>query len=89
MISGNASNGILASSLASRINVDGCQLSFNAVAAINAAASGAVIRIANNAIYNNNAGVAITVGAVVETAGDNRISGNVSTSATNSTVVVQ
>ena len=89
MISGNISNGILASTSTSRINVDGCQLSFNDLAAINATASGAIIRLSNNAIYNNNAGVSIAVGAVVETAGNNRISGNVSTTAPNGTVNVQ
>ena len=89
MISGNSSNGILASSSTTRINVDRCQISFNDVAGVNASASGATIRLAENAIYTNNAGISFVGGAVVETAGNNRISGNVSTQTPLGTVTVQ
>jgi hypothetical protein len=89
MISGNASNGILASNSTSRINVEGCQISFNDVAGINATASGAVIRLSNNEIHNNNAGITFVGGAVVESAGNNRTAGNVTSTAPNATVVVE
>ena len=88
MISGNASNGVLASAATSRMNVDACQISFNDIAGVNATASGAIIRIANNQIVNNNAGVAFAVGAVIESTGDNRIAGNVSTTAPAGTYAV-
>ena len=89
VISGNASNGILASNTSSRINVESCQISFNDVAGINATASGAVIRIADNHIVNNNAGVSFVGGAVIETAGNNRVAGNVSSQAPLGTYTVQ
>lgn len=82
VISGNISNGILASTATTRINVEGCQISFNDLAGVNASASGATIRLSNNEIYNNNAGISISAGGVVETAGDNRVAGNVSTAPT-------
>jgi hypothetical protein len=87
MISGNSSNGVLASAVSSRINVDFCQISFNDVAGINATVSGAVIRIADNQIVNNNAGISFTAGAFIETTGGNRVAGNVSTQVPNSTYV--
>jgi hypothetical protein len=89
MISGNSSNGILASTPTSRINVDGCQISFNDIAGVNATASGAVIRLANNVIYNNNGGITFVAGTFIETAGNNRVMGNVSTMAPGGTVIVQ
>ena len=89
MISGNASNGILASNSTSRINVEGCQISFNDLAGVNATASGAVIRLSNNEIHNNNAGITFVAGAVVESAGNNRVAGNVSTTAPNGAVPIQ
>ena len=81
VISGNTSNGILASNSTSRVNVDSCQIAFNDVAGVNATASGAVIRIADNHIVNNNAGVSFVAGGVIESTGENRIAGNVSTQA--------
>ncbi|HSK77622.1 MAG TPA: right-handed parallel beta-helix repeat-containing protein [Thermoanaerobaculia bacterium] len=89
VISGNVSNGILASNATSRINVEDCQISFNDVAGINATASGAIIRIANNHIVNNNAGISFVGGAVIETAGNNRVAGNVTTTAPLGTYIVQ
>ena len=88
VISANASNGVLTSQGTSRINVEGSQISFNDVAGINASISGSIIRISNNEIYNNNAGIAIGAGAVVESAGNNRNQGNVSTVNPNGTITV-
>ena len=79
MISGNSSNGILASNASARVNVEGCQISFNDIAGVNASVSGATIRLSNNEIYNNNSGITIAAGGIVETAGDNRVAGNVTT----------
>ena len=79
VISGNSSNGILASNATARVNVEGCQIAFNDVAGVNASAVGATIRLSNNQIYNNNAGIQITAGGVVETAADNRVAGNLTT----------
>jgi hypothetical protein len=89
MISGNASNGILASNTTSRINVDGCQITFNDVAGVNATASGAIIRLSDSAIVSNNAGLSFVGGAVIETTGNNRVAGNVSTQAPTGTFIVQ
>jgi hypothetical protein len=89
MISGNASNGILASAGTARINVEGCQISFNDLAGINATASGAVIRLSNNEIHNNNAGITFVAGAVVESAGNNRTAGNVTSTPPNGVVLVE
>lgn len=77
-ISGNASNGILASSAASQVNVVSCQISFNDIAGVNAAVAGAIIRLSNNAIFNNNAGVTYAPNAIFESANNNRVAGNVS-----------
>lgn len=89
VISGNVSNGILGNNATSRINVDSCQISFNSLAGINAAVSGAIVRIANNEIYNNNSGITIGAGAFVESAGNNRVAGNVSSSPPNGAVALQ
>jgi hypothetical protein len=76
IITGNASNGVLANSATTRIAVNGCEVSFNNIAGINAAISGSIIRLSNNDINNNIAGVTFVGGASVETAGNNRVSGN-------------
>ncbi|HKV09016.1 MAG TPA: right-handed parallel beta-helix repeat-containing protein [Thermoanaerobaculia bacterium] len=89
VVSGNASNGILASGSLSRINVDGCQISFNDVAGVNATNSTSIIRLSDNEIVNNNAGISITAGASVESTGNNRVAGNVSTTAPNAVLIVQ
>jgi|CXWL01.1.fsa_nt_gi hypothetical protein len=81
-ISGNVSNGVLASAATSRIALDSRQVSFNDLVGVNSSVAGGIIRLANNHIYNNNAGVSITAGAHVESAGNNRIVGNVSTAPT-------
>ncbi len=77
VIAGNASNGVLASAATSRINVNSSQVSFNDVAGINASLGGAIIRLSNNDIFNNNAG--ITAAGTIESAGNNRVAGNIST----------
>ena len=89
VISGNASNGILASNSTSRMNVVDCQISFNDIAGVNASASGAVIRLLDNHIVNNNSGITIAAGGVIESAGNNRVAGNVATTAPNGTVPAQ
>jgi hypothetical protein len=40
-------------------------------------------------IYNNNVGVAIAAGATVESTGNNRVAGNVSSTAPNAVLTVQ
>ncbi|HKV09015.1 MAG TPA: right-handed parallel beta-helix repeat-containing protein [Thermoanaerobaculia bacterium] len=89
VISGNASNGLLASGSVSRINADSCQISFNDLAGVNATNSTAIIRLSNNEIVNNNAGISFTAGASIESSGDNRVAGNVSTTPPNAVLVVQ
>lgn len=88
IISGNSSNGILASTATSRINVDGCQISSNDLVGINASASGAIIRISDNLINNNNTGISIAAGATVSSEGNNRDAGNVGTTAPNAVEAV-
>jgi hypothetical protein len=88
MISGNVSNGILASNATSRINVEGCQISFNDVSGVNTTAAGAIIRLSNNEIYNNNAGITVGPGTV-ESAGNNRTAGNVTSTPPNGVVLVE
>jgi hypothetical protein len=89
VISGNSSNGILASNAVSRINVQDCQIAFNDGTGINATASGAIIRISDNHIVNNNVGISFIAGAVIETDGNNRVAGNVSTTAPLGTYITQ
>lgn len=88
VVSGNSSIGVLASSSTARINLEGSQVSFNDVAGINASVSGSIVRLANNEIFNNNAGVSIAAGATVESAGNNRVQGNVSSTSPNGAIVV-
>jgi len=75
VISGNATNGVLANSGTTRIAVNSCQVSFNNTAGINAAIGGSIIRLSDNDINNNISGVTIGAGTV-ETAGNNRTAGN-------------
>jgi Right handed beta helix region len=76
VISGNASNGILASGATSVMNVEACQIAFNDIAGVNVTVSGGVIRLSNNHIYNNTASILITAGGVVSSALNNKVSGN-------------
>ena len=89
MITGNTSSGVLASSSTSRVNVEGCQIAFNDVAGVNASVSGAIVRISDNEIYNNNEGINIAAGAAVESAVNNRDQGNVSTTNPNGAVTIE
>jgi len=82
LVSGNA-NGLTASASTSVINAEGNQLAFNENTAINAAASGAQIRLSNNAIYNNTVGIGIAGGATVASTGNNRVFANGSSAAPN------
>ncbi|MBK5258937.1 MAG: right-handed parallel beta-helix repeat-containing protein [Thermoanaerobaculia bacterium] len=88
-ISGNTGNGILASTATSRMNIDVCQISFNDVAGVNATGVGAIVRLNGNHIVNNNAGISFVGGATMESTGNNRVAGNVSTTAPNATYIVQ
>jgi len=87
-ISGNSSNGVLASNSTTRINVDACQVSFNDGVGINASVSGAIIRLSDNEIVNNNTGISIAAGASVESSADNRDAGNIGTNAPNAALTV-
>ncbi|HSS50940.1 MAG TPA: right-handed parallel beta-helix repeat-containing protein, partial [Thermoanaerobaculia bacterium] len=86
-VSGNSGSGLLASAATSQINAEGCQIAFNNVAGVNASASGAVIRISDNEIYNNTSGVSIAAGATVSSADNNRVAGNSGTTAPNGTAI--
>lgn len=81
-ISGNglsgSGNGILASTSSSIVNADRCTVTFNAPTGINAAVAGATLRLSGNEIVNNAVGLNIAANAVIESAADNRIAGNVS-----------
>jgi hypothetical protein len=83
VISGNKRHGILASHLSARIDVEGSQIAFNELTGVNAAVSGATIRLANNEIYNNTNGIAIGVNGIVSSAGNNRVAGNTSSAPPN------
>ena len=76
VISNNASNGILASTATAQINVVNSELSFNQIAACNAAANGATIRVSNNDIFNNTTSFTITGTGVISSANNNRVAGN-------------
>jgi hypothetical protein len=89
VISGNTANGVLGSNSTTRISVEGCEIAFNDLTGVNASVSGAIIRLSNNQIYNNNQGISIAVGGIVESAGNNRVAGNVGSTAPNGTVPIQ
>ncbi len=78
---------LLANFNTSVINAEDSTLSFNTTA-VNAAASGSTIRLSDNAIYNNGTGIAIGVGAFVQSDGSNRIQGNGATTTPNGTVTL-
>jgi len=82
-ISENTSNGLLASTASSQINVEGCQIAFNALVGVNASVSGSAIRLSNNQIYNNTTGISISGGATVSSAGNNRVFANGGSTAPN------
>ena len=76
VISGNTSNGLLASTGSSQINAEGCQIAFNALVGVNASVSGSAIRLSNNQIYDNTTGINIAASAVVNSTGNNRVFAN-------------
>jgi hypothetical protein len=89
VVSNNLGNGIRANASTAVANVEGCQLAFNSATAVNAAVSGADIRLSNNEIYNNTTGIAIAAGATVRTTSNNRVFGNGSSTAPNGGAVTQ
>jgi copper-binding protein NosD len=89
VISGNLETGILANTSTSVINVENCQVAFNEAVGISATAPGALIRLSNNQIYNNSIGISFAAGAIVESSGDNRVAGNLSSQPPNGVVTVQ
>jgi len=76
VISNNYSNGILTSAATSQVNVENCLVAFNDIAGINASVAGSLIRISDNDIQNNTSGINIAAGAIVSSAGNNRVVGN-------------
>jgi hypothetical protein len=68
--------------------VEDSVLSFNN-AGVNAAVSGSRIRLSNTAILNNITGIAIAVGATVESAQDNRVAGNTASTAPNGVITLE
>ncbi len=88
VISGNTSNGILASGANAEINVNSCQVAHNVLTGINASVAGARIRLSNNDINNNTTGISISAGATVNSVGNNRVSGNGGSTAPNGTAVL-
>jgi hypothetical protein len=89
VVSGNTSSGILASQPSSRIAVDDTQISFNDSVGVNCAANTAIIRLSRNEITTNNTGISISGTCIVESSGDNVVSGNVGSAAVLSTLTVQ
>jgi len=83
VISENSSNGVLGSGANTEINVLSCQLAHNSLTAINASVSGARIRIARNQLYNNNTGISIAAGGIVNSDGNNQNAGSVTPGAPN------
>jgi hypothetical protein len=82
-ISGNTSNGVLASHGSAVINVSNSQIAFNELVGVNASISGALIRVSNNDIQNNSTGISIAGGATVQSALNNRVVGNGASAAPN------
>jgi hypothetical protein len=68
------STGVLVNASGATAVVEGCMVAFNGTA-LNASVSGAILRIADNGIYNNTAGIAVAPGATVASRGDNRVAG--------------
>jgi hypothetical protein len=89
VISGNTSNGVLASASTTRINLASSQVAFNDGVGINSSVSGAIIRISNNEIYNNNTGLSIAAGAFIESANNNRNAGDVGTTNPNGAIPIK
>jgi hypothetical protein len=80
VISGNTSNGILASTATSFVNAENNQITFNEIAGVNSSA-GSTVRLSNNDIFNNSAGIIAT--GSVSSAANNRVFGNGASAAPN------
>jgi hypothetical protein len=76
--------GILNSGPGSSINIDHSELTHN-ITAVSATAAGAIVRLNDVSIYENNTGLAISGGATIATAGNNKLA-NSPGAATNGTV---
>jgi len=72
VVSGNTSNGLLASTGSSQINSEDNQIAFNALVGVNCSVAGGAIRLSNNQIYNNTTGINIAASCVVNSTGNNR-----------------
>jgi hypothetical protein len=75
IINHNNQDGVRANTPGSVLNIIDTSLSFNNGTSVNAAVSGARIRISGNTIVNNATGLGIAPGATIESDGSNRISG--------------
>lgn len=87
-LSNNFNAGVRTAGSQAVINVEDTILAFNN-AGVNAAISGGRIRLSECTIVNNVTGIAIAAGATVESAGNNRIAGNGSTTSPNATYNVE
>jgi len=67
--------GILTSGGAASITVDHSELTHNIIA-VNATGAGSTVRLNDVSIYENNTGLAISNGATIATAGNNKIAGS-------------
>jgi len=76
---------ILGSGPSSQINVDHSELTNSAIA-VSVTASGATIRLNDNAIYNNTTDLAISGGGTIATANNNKAGGNGAGAVPNGTV---
>jgi hypothetical protein len=79
-----ATGGIINSGPGSSINIDHSELTHN-ITAISATAAGAIVRLNDVSMYENNTGLAISGGATIATAGNNKMA-NSPGAATNGTV---
>jgi hypothetical protein len=78
------SGGVINSGAGSSINIDHSELTHNATA-VTATAAGAIVRLNDVSIYENNVGLAISGGATIASAGNNKLA-NSPGAATNGTV---
>ena len=76
VISGNSSNGILASSATAVIIAEDCQVIFNELTGVNASVAGSKIGISHSEIYYNATDVSLASGATVLTNLDNTVFGS-------------
>jgi Right handed beta helix region len=88
VVSGNTSNGILASAATARVNVADSNITFNDLVGVNCNANAAIIRISNNMINNNTTGMSIAAGCIVESTNDSSDAGNGGTTAANAVQIV-